>query len=604
MAAALAADFFMDCNVRVLDDLLKRDNDGGIVGVHEVSAAALVFTSVEDGVVEGKVCLRGQVLDLSDKLWHFPVTLDPQRNFLCEHVNILDLAVLFGHTDLAVLLAMHGVQLCMMIADFVPDVYLESKIRHCILHKQKLSLSALQEEVLAAVIVAGGFVQEAQIADEWLGEQLIYRAILSGRADMATYFKQQGVGWQLESGWRVMMNPEKLFRKMVESGLDPLFDHWIWHAAARAGVDLRCSFLQVHLDQRCYYMNLLDVALLAGSLEMVLELFKAEVCISLCVEEIIGFLQAGSQRRMLVVLEVLRTSVEVPISFCAETVSQLLQLATARSVGQQYGVLLLQWLKNIPVIKCVLAYLVSFPSELQSLASIVHTPQADLAVTSSTRPAEVVKVSAAHFDREAEGGTGLPETSSMPAPQPSHTSADEEQKIPDAEEKEKLDAVIKRSRQDIFKLSGDNVVLLRLTRCSQTPETIKVLQTSPKLAHCHRRVQEAGCEFAPNWAEGAKFFVPITREQLDELAETGFQIEKNHVLALREDKAIIEEALDVELRGKKRVKVRPEHGWREEGEEEQPLLVEEINYSTDSEMGFPIWPGTGSSGSANVHSDI
>ena len=89
-------------------------------------------------------------------------------------------------------------------------------------------------------------------------------------------------------------------------------------------------------------------------------------------------------------------------------------------------------------------------------------------------------------------------------------------------------------------LSGDGVVILRLTRKSRSPEVLAVLSQSHLLSHCHARVADAGCSVTPDWANGAHSLVPLTREQLE---ETDFELNHHHVVALEVDIEHIRAAL-------------------------------------------------------------
>ena len=48
------------------------------------------------------------------------------------------------------------------------------------------------------------------------------------------------------------------------------------------------------------------------------------------------------------------------------------------------------------------------------------------------------------------------------------------------------------------------------------------------LAHLHKRMADASCDVAPEWASGAKLCVPFTPEQLDELESMGLEMENHH----------------------------------------------------------------------------
>merc|ERR1712125_203024 len=74
------------------------------------------------------------------------------------------------------------------------------------------------------------------------------------------------------------------------------------------------------------------------------------------------------------------------------------------------------------------------------------------------------------------------------------------------------------------------------------------------------RVLAAGCEIAPGGNCGPKFFVPCTKNQLEELNEAGFELLDHHILALRGDKALINQALKDALPKRQRPAVSSEHG--------------------------------------------
>jgi len=89
--------------------------------------------------------------------------------------------------------------------------------------------------------------------------------------------------------------------------------------------------------------------------------------------------------------------------------------------------------------------------------------------------------------------------------------------IPEAakqDENSQLAGAILRSKSDVpptgIPLSGDGVVIIRLTRRVGSPEVLKILTESTVLSTCHQRVTEAGCEFLPEWSSGATLLVPIT----------------------------------------------------------------------------------------------
>mmetsp|Transcript_28386 Transcript_28386/g.50489 ORF Transcript_28386/g.50489 Transcript_28386/m.50489 type:complete len:632 (+) Transcript_28386:78-1973(+) len=100
-------------------------------------------------------------------------------------------------------------------------------------------------------------------------------------------------------------------------------------------------------------------------------------------------------------------------------------------------------------------------------------------------------------------------------------------------------------------LSRDGVVIMRLTRKARSREVIALLTESPLLSHCHQRVKDAGCSMSPTWANGAKLFVPLTEEQVQ---ESGKQLTNHHIVALADDVESIKGALR-HIKGKDRPKI-------------------------------------------------
>lgn len=138
------------------------------------------------------------------------------------------------------------------------------------------------------------------------------------------------------------------------------------------------------------------------------------------------------------------------------------------------------------------------------------------------------------------------------------------------QENDDLMKAIQLSKSTMVPLSNDGTVLLRLTCMARTPEVLKVLLTSPVLEECRKRVTDAGCEVAPSGACRPKFFVPCTNQQLEELAQEGFELMDHNILALSSDRALIEKALGA-LSRPKRPRLSPR---------EQPRLspgVDEVN---------------------------
>eukprot|EP00929_Paragymnodinium_shiwhaense_P098651 TRINITY_DN60134_c0_g1_i1.p1 TRINITY_DN60134_c0_g1~~TRINITY_DN60134_c0_g1_i1.p1 ORF type:complete len:585 (+),score=58.51 TRINITY_DN60134_c0_g1_i1:136-1890(+) len=88
-----------------------------------------------------------------------------------------------------------------------------------------------------------------------------------------------------------------------------------------------------------------------------------------------------------------------------------------------------------------------------------------------------------------------------------------------------------RSRQDCY-----DCVLLRLT--SHSPEFMNALCADELLASCIERVEEAGCQMSPAWANGALFLVPMTQSQLEDM-----RLQPYHIVARACDMSRIEKVL-------------------------------------------------------------
>jgi len=87
---------------------------------------------------------------------------------------------------------------------------------------------------------------------------------------------------------------------------------------------------------------------------------------------------------------------------------------------------------------------------------------------------------------------------------------------------------------------GDDILVLRLTRMAGSPQVTSLLLTSPLLENCRARVIAAECEVAPMWAGGAKFFVPLSKDQVE---EAGLTLQQYHVIAYRRDVKLLKEVL-------------------------------------------------------------
>ena len=77
---------------------------------------------------------------------------------------------------------------------------------------------------------------------------------------------------------------------------------------------------------------------------------------------------------------------------------------------------------------------------------------------------------------------------------------------------------VRNSRVERGPLSSAGVICFRLTRKANAPHVNELLfdATGP-LTELHRRVLDAGCEVALEWSPVKALFVPLTKNQLDEL---------------------------------------------------------------------------------------
>ena len=86
-----------------------------------------------------------------------------------------------------------------------------------------------------------------------------------------------------------------------------------------------------------------------------------------------------------------------------------------------------------------------------------------------------------------------------------------------------------RAEAEALPLSKDGVTLFRLSRNHRSSEVVSLLMNPQgALAHLHKRMADASCDVAPEWAGGAKLYVPFTPEQLDELESMGLELENHH----------------------------------------------------------------------------
>ena len=103
-----------------------------------------------------------------------PTDLSGDLDYNPGSVTLVDLAVLFGHTELAALLAKHGVPLSIDVVGVRRFLELNDDGDY----PQYIHLKM----ALAAAIVAGGFMEQASLAANWLGDKLTCRAQLNSKS--------------------------------------------------------------------------------------------------------------------------------------------------------------------------------------------------------------------------------------------------------------------------------------------------------------------------------------------------------------------------------------------------------------------------------------
>lgn len=121
------------------------------------------------------------------------------------------------------------------------------------------------------------------------------------------------------------------------------------------------------------------------------------------------------------------------------------------------------------------------------------------------------------------------------------------------EEAAHLSQALLRSKSDLLALSGDDVIIIRVTR--RTAHVAQVLCESPHLNDCRKRVIEAQCDIFPAWANGACLLVPLTHVIV---LEAELALHAHNIVALRSDLESLKFALSV-LSNRQRPKLRPEH---------------------------------------------
>ena len=207
---------------------------------------------------------------------------------------------------------------------------------------------------------------------------------------------------------------------------------------------------------------------------------------------------------------------------------------TASSAGVGLFQAMRKWAqgKSVPaaLVNLVLTFAAGRPSLLQALEGRVgelpslghwweesgHREHQD---SESARPDATSHVQAERLAvAERQPAGAAPSSSNEAQARPDSTS--EKESGPDQDTTNDLLAALRNSKSDCPPLSGDGVVIFRLTRKANAEEVNAILfdATGP-LWPLHRRVLEAGCEVAPEWSPIKALFVPLTQPQLQELGQ-------------------------------------------------------------------------------------
>lgn len=126
----------------------------------------------------------------------------------------------------------------------------------------------------------------------------------------------------------------------------------------------------------------------------------------------------------------------------------------------------------------------------------------------------------------------------------------------------------------------DDVLVLRLTRMARSAEVTAILLSSHVLDACRQRMAATGYDITPQWAGGAKLFVPLEQEQV----EATVTLQHFHIFAYSCDVERIEQALSV-MSCRSRPKLVQEQPLLLH--EDEPPFVVECTLRTHSNLGFP-----------------
>jgi hypothetical protein len=144
-----------------------------------------------------------------------------------------------------------------------------------------------------------------------------------------------------------------------------------------------------------------------------------------------------------------------------------------------------------------------------------------------------------------------------------------------------VEAIVRSKADAPLEFSDDGVIVLRLDRRARAPEVASALLEAPALSSCRARVEQAGCELRPPWANGAWLLVPMTKDLYE---ESGLHTRSMHILVLSQDEGAVRQALQEKVPNKKRPQLRSVRM----GED-----LMHTSLATPTEMAGPLGPRDG-----------
>ena len=186
----------------------------------------------------------------------------------------------------------------------------------------------------------------------------------------------------------------------------------------------------------------------------------------------------------------------------------LLAWGCGKKVPKALVNIVLSFAAERPQIACVLE---GHEEELLQAAAPIQEQEHQQPTETAQAPETLTVVPEQEHPSEAAEATEAPE-----APEAPDAEMKDEEAV--ATETDDLLRAVRNSRVERSPLSTDGVICFRLTRKANAPHVNELLfDANGLLAELHRRVLDAGCEVAPEWSPVKALFVPLTKNQLDEL---------------------------------------------------------------------------------------